>query len=187
MGIGLLMGLAWSICGILCFVKLDKKYASERIKGIFLGIFFLAFGICGLLGEFIPDDKLSFTALMLPVGLICVLVFIYAWYQVCSCKTPVAAVYLHYNEYYGGKGQHSYAPVFRYAFEGKEYERQTYEGYSRRKIEKLFITGETYQILIDEQNPQSCVTRKKVSLNYYVVFLMGIIFLIAYAGILVTM
>lgn len=144
MGIGLLMGLLWSICGISCFVKLDKKYASERIKGIFLGIFFFAFGICGLLGEFIPDDKLSFTALMLPAGLICVLVFIYACYQVCSCKTPVAAVYLYY-------------------------------------------TGETYQILIDEKNPQNCVIRKKVSLNYYVVFLMGIIFLIAYMGILVTM
>lgn len=186
MMLGLILGIAWSICGITCFVKLDQAYEEDRKKRIFLGIFFVFFGVCGLLGFFLKNNKLSFTSLMLSAALLCILLFIYAWYQVCSCKTPVTAVYLHYNEYSGGRGQCSYAPVFRYTYGGREYERQTYEAYSRRKIEKLFTPGETYQILINEKSPMNCVSCKRVASSNYVICLMGIIFLIIYISVMIT-
>lgn len=186
MMLGLILGIAWSICGITCFVKLDQAYEEDRKKRIFLGIFFVFFGVCGLLGFFLKNNKLSFTSLMLSAALLCILLFIYAWYQVCSCKTPVTAVYLHYNEYSGGRGQRSYAPVFRYTYGGREYERQTYEAYSHRKIEKLFTPGETYQILINEKSPMNCVSCKRVASSNYVICLMGIIFLIIYISVMIT-
>lgn len=186
MMLGLILGIAWSICGITCFVKLNQAYEEDRKKRIFLGIFFAFFGICGLLGFFLKNNKLSFTSLMLSAALLCILLFIYACYQVCSCKTPVTAVYLHYNEYSGGRGQRSYAPVFRYTYGGREYERQTYEAYSRRKIEKLFTPGETYQILINEKSPMNCVSCKRVASSNYVICLMGIIFLIIYISVMIT-
>ena len=116
MMLGLIIGIAWSICGITCFVKLDQAYEEDRKKRIFLGIFFAFFGICGLWGFFLKNNKLSLTSLMLSTALLCILLFIYAWYQVCSCKTPVTAVYLHYNEYSGGRG---YADIALIPRDGK--------------------------------------------------------------------
>ena len=109
----------------------------------------------------------------------CIITFCFAKYQVKHCKVPIEAMYLYYNRYYGGKGQHSYAPVFRYTYQGKEYESQTYESYSFRKLNKLFTSGQRVNIWINEKNPKRCVTKRRVSAVYYLIFLIGIICLIA--------
>lgn len=177
---GLVIGLLWGICAALCIWKADKKYSTDKKKATVLIVFFSVFSVCGIAGHFTGSEALVMASVMLSSSILCMGLLVYAWYQVLGCKTSVPAVYLRYNTYSGGKGTRSYAPVFRYRYMGQEYERQTYESYSLRKINKLFQPGEEYRIFINEESPENCVSKRKVSFSYYIIFCLGVVFLLMY-------
>lgn len=175
-----LVGIIWLVLSVLCLTKMEKDYESDKRKSIILSILFLIFGITGVLGFVFKSNLLTLTAILIPSALLCIWVTVNMILLVASCKTPVSAKYIRYNVYSGGKGQRSYSPVFQYYYQGKIYERQTPESFSKRKIERNFIAGNCYDIFINSEKPENCVSKRKVSIGSFLIGLLGFCFLLFY-------
>lgn len=76
---------------------------------------------------------MELASILLSTGLLCMWSSLFTLYLRFSCNTVVDGIYLRHNTYYGGKGQHSYAPVFEYSFDGVTYQRQSPVGYGSLK------------------------------------------------------
>lgn len=176
----LLIGIIWLVLSVLCFTKMEKDYESDKRKSILLSILFLIFGIMGVLGFIFESNLLTITAFLIPTALLCIWVTVNMILLVSSCKTPVSAKYIRYNVYSGGKGQRSYSPVFQYYYQGKTYERQTPESFSKRKIERNFTAGNCYDIFINSEKPEYCVSQRKISIGSFLIGLLGFCFLLFY-------
>lgn len=177
---GLFIGLIWIFMGIICFWKTETAYESDRKKRNLLGTFFLISGVIGCLGHVLDSDLLTLASLLLPTSLLCIWVTVNMVIRVISCRTLILAEYIRYNVYSGGKGQRSYSPVFRYYYQGSAYERQTPEAFSRKRIERNFQTGEKYEIYINSNKPECCISRRKIPPVSLITGILGIVFLIFY-------
>lgn len=91
------------------------------------------------------------------IGVLLILFFIILQYLKSNCNKKVEATYLKCNNYISGTGGYGlitqYAPVFKYSFNGKEYEQQSFQSVPKKYIKNL-IVGEKYNILINEKNLQ---------------------------------
>ncbi len=114
------------------------------------------------------------------IGLLCILVFIFGVVNLSRCNLQIPATYLHFNTYTGNRGYRSYAPVFRYYFRGMMYERQVAENYSLKKINSLFVQGNTYPVWISEKEPEVCITKKKIQGTHILCLVIGILMLFIY-------
>lgn len=180
----LFIGLIWIFMGVLCFWKMETVYESDKRKRNLLGTFFFIFGVIGCLGYVLDSDLLTLAALVLSTSLLCIWVTVNMVIRVISCRTLILAEYVRYNVYSGGKGQRSYSPVFRYYYQGNAYERQTPEALSRKRIERNFRIGENYEIYINSNKPECCVSRRKIPPICLITGILGIVFLIFYLFIL---
>ncbi len=181
----LIIGLLWGLCAVLCITKRDKSNSRMEKKGILLGIFFGFFSICGLLGAILDNTLLKATGVLLSVGILCVGAFMFAMYRLLNCNTQIWGTYITYQTYTGNKGYRSYAPIFRYSFKGTEYERQTHETYSLKKLNKKFSYGQTYPIWIDENAPEAFITKKSLPGGNVIALLAGIMMLVMYSVMLI--
>lgn len=116
------------------------------------------------------------------VGIILILVFIWLQYSKLKCTKKINATYLKFNIYnrYGMLSSR-YIPVFKYNFNGKEYENQAQQSFSK-KFTKNFVVGEKYTILINEKNPKKFIINKKVKIDEMLILLIGLFLL--FSGIL---
>lgn len=121
-------------------------------------------------------------------GVILILFFIILQYLKSKCHKKIEATYLKCNTYISGTGGHGlitqYAPVFKYRFNGKEYEKQTFQTFSKKAIKDL-IVGKNYIILINEKNPKIFILNKKLEIAEIIILLLGIFFILT--GILVSL
>lgn len=170
-------GIVWFCLGILCFLKMEKEYESDRKSGVMLGVFFLTFGVIGILGFLTQSDFLTYTAFLIPIAILCIGAAVNAVRQVLLCETSISAEYMGYIEYSGGKGQRSYSPVFQYYFQGRTHKRQTAESFSKKRIKQNFMEGQKYEIFINSEKPEYCVSERKVSVGFLLVGVLGIVFL----------
>lgn len=116
------------------------------------------------------------------VGTILILVFIWLQYSKLKCTKKINATYLKFNIYnrYGMLSSR-YIPVFKYNFNGKEYENQAQQSFSK-KFTKNFVVGEKYTILINEKNPKKFIINKKVKIDEMLILVIGLFLL--FSGIL---
>ncbi|MBQ2937845.1 MAG: hypothetical protein IJE05_03060 [Clostridia bacterium] len=116
------------------------------------------------------------------IGVFLIIFFIILKYLKLKCYKEIEAIYVKSNAYSSGTGGHGlvtqYAPVFKYNFNGKEYEKQTFQTFSKKYIKNL-IVGEKYNILIDERKPSRFVINKKSRNDEILILLMGIFLIIA--------
>lgn len=185
MGIGMIVGIMiisilWFICAGCCLFSWRKTEARGRGTLLTLMLFFGAFGVVGVLGAAFSHEMLSITCLLVPVSVLCIGCFFAVVLRVVQCDTVVPAVCVSYNAYSGGKGQHAYAPVFAYTFEGQAYEAQQPVSYSHKKVQKKFEIGATYDVFIRANYPSKCLGEKKVPLSYYCIALFGVLMLVFY-------
>lgn len=176
----MIIGLLWCLCAFLCIKQRDKSNKRMERKGIAAGIFFGFFGICGVLGGLTGNNFLLATSVLLAVALLCIFVFIFGVVNLSRCNLQIPAIYLHFNTYTGNRGYRSYTPVFRYYFRGTMYERQVAENYSLKKINSLFVQGNTYPVWISEKEPEVCITRKKIQGSHILCLVIGIVMLFIY-------
>lgn len=178
----LLFGGMWLICAIACLAGAGRSKGSNSQKktGIGIGIFFAVAGSIAIAGYVLHQFFLECTGTLLAAALLIMGTFFALLKKRRKCSTPVWAEYIKWNEYYGGRGGYTYAPVFRYTYEGKEYEQQSPVGYSQRRLEKRYQAGQKYKILIDEKCPECCMADEPLPIGTYILPLMGIGFLIAY-------
>ena len=116
------------------------------------------------------------------MGTILILFFMWLQYSKLKCTKKINATYLKfsiYNRY--GMLSSRYIPVFKYNFNGKEYENQAQQSFSK-KFTKNFVVGEKYTILINEKNPKKFIINKKVKIDEMLILLIGLFLL--FSGIL---
>ena len=81
------------------------------------------------------------------VGTILILFFMWLQYSKLKCTKKIDATYLKFNIYnHHGMFSSKYIPVFKYKFNGNEYENQAQQSFSKKST-KNFIVGEKYTIL----------------------------------------
>ena len=97
------------------------------------------------------------------IGVFLILFFIILQYSKSKCNTEIEAIYVKSNAYWSVHVT-QYAPVFKYNFNGIEYERQTFQAVPKKYIKDL-VVGEKYNILINEKKPTIFILRKKVSIS----------------------
>ena len=158
----MLIGLAWSICAVICFVGLKHVEPAKKKAAIGLCVFFAFFGACGVLGGLLKSPILLATAMLLSVAILCIAAFGMAFWNQRNCKTQITGVYLGFSMYKGRKGHRSYSPIFKYFFKGTWYQRncktqitgvylgfRTHRGRKGRRsyypIFKYYFRGNWYQ------------------------------------------
>ena len=111
------------------------------------------------------------------IGVFLIIFFIILKYLKSKCNTEIEAIYIKSNDYWSVHVT-QYAPVFKYNFNGKEYECQTFQTVPKKYIKDL-VVGEKYNILINEKKPTIFILRKKVKTGEIIILLIGIFFIIA--------
>lgn len=116
------------------------------------------------------------------MGIILILFFIVFQYSKLKCNKKIEATYLKFNIYKRhGTIFNKYIPVFKYNFNGNEYENQAMQSFSK-KFTKNFVVGQNYTILINEKNPKRFILNKKIEIDEILILLMGLFLL--FSGIL---
>lgn len=116
------------------------------------------------------------------MGIILILFFIVFQYSKLKCNKKIEATYLKFNIYKRhGTIFNKYIPVFKYNFNGNEYENQAMQS-SSKKFTKNFVVGQNYTILINEKNPKRFILNKKIKIDEILILLMGLFLL--FSGIL---
>ena len=72
----MIIGLLWCFCAYLCISQRERTNERVEKKGIWLGIFFGFFGVCGVLGGILKSDFLLATSTLLAVSVLCIFVFV---------------------------------------------------------------------------------------------------------------
>ncbi len=152
-GLCLFFGILWLICGICtiwaCRRTDEPLYARQYV----LMAMFVICGIAGILGFILHNHVLAALATFIGLGAIMVWAVVTQLINNSRCKTPITAICTGNQRYTNSKGPDSYAPIFTYTFQGKQYEKQSGRGYTYRKFYKLYQIGQPYTIYIDEQRP----------------------------------
>lgn len=165
MSAGLIIGVIYIVCAVLCF---RQKKAS-----IIWGVLLATFGIISIVGFFLKSDTLLFTGILLSCVFFLFGACIIQFLAHKKCRTPISATCISYNTYHVRRTT-TYAPVFQYVYNDKEYTQQTPTGYSKRKFDRLYQIGQTYKILINENNPSQCTDNSKIPGNVYICLFLSI-------------
>lgn len=179
---GFIIGTVWFCIGIYAIKKRENEDTLSPGIAAAAGIMLLVLGAAGICGLFVKSLALAVTGIFLPCIILLIGTFVLILWQIISCNEMVYGTYRGYKEYYGGKGHRSYAPVFEYSFDGQIYKRQMPVSYgSLKKLAKKYQPGEQYPIYINANNPKSCIDSRRMSWEYVLILLFGLIMLVAYA------
>lgn len=113
------------------------------------------------------------------VGTILISFFMWLQYSKLKCTKKINATYLKFNIYnHHGMLFGRYIPVFKYDFNGNEYENQAQQSFSKKST-KNFIVGEKYTILINEKNPKKFIINRKIKIDEILMLLMGLFLILS--------
>ena len=147
--------------------KMDPK--SFKFLVLIFGGLLLAF-ICFL----IPGGaKYTFVLIGVTMGGMTTKIFYRNIKSVNICNEEIMGVYQGYNSY-PSKTVSSYAPIFKYKYNGKTYVCQCSNTYSFKKLDKDMVKGNEYRIYINPKNPSSLVLNKKVGIKNVLCMMFGV-------------
>lgn len=92
--------------------------------------------------------------------------------QTTRCKMPVKGTFLDVHVM-KSTGMKDYFPIFRYEYEGCEYEVRSVQSFSRRYLQKTFVPGREYTVYIDPDKPRNVAVRNKPQMADILVLLIG--------------
>ena len=170
------MWIIFLLFGLLGIAMLISKRTLNKRSFIIIkmmGVFWLVFGIVGIIGMIIGNEKMCSSGVLFPIASSMIGTAWLVRVKKRACCTFVEAKCTKYVPYYGGRGQTAYAPFFTYTYEGREYESQSPLSYSKKKIAKKYTTGQMYKIYINPEYPQDCIDSKHISISYYIIELLG--------------
>lgn len=75
-----------------------------------------------------------------------------------NCKAPISGIFVRFNTH-SSKGVRCFFPVFRYTFQGQEYEAQSMDDIPKRKRSE-YTPGKAYPLYIDENRPEIVVQKR---------------------------
>ena len=127
---------------------------------IYSALLCLATAIFVVIGMVIKSEKISIAGWIIPFGLFLLLTALQTPFNFKKCTTPVTAEYISFDVH-SHKGITNYFPEFSYNYNGEEFiKNKSFVYYSKRKILKLFKTGENYTIFIDPEKPKLCADKR---------------------------
>ena len=95
-----------------------------------------------------------------------------------NCNTEVKAVYIGSEEVYLGHGISKYSPAFRYNYGGQQYERSSFQHFSKKYVESVYQQGKEYSIYINPDKPLVFKVIQKKEFFVLVTILVGIYFIL---------
>lgn len=99
--------------------------------------------------------------------------------RLIKCTMKVEATCVGHQAQRGKGGITFYSPVFEYEVQGKSYRNSTGELYSRRKIKKRFVIGQSYQVYADPGKLMVMRTKHTVGGSNWLLMIMGVLMLTA--------
>ncbi len=166
--------------GFVLFKGLEEKRQKES-PIIFAAIVYTF--VCSVIAlciyVFLPTyDRFLFFMVGVTLGGLIIIIAINNLSAIFRCRMEVRGVYCGYRTYSGGKGQHSYAPVFKYTYEGKKYFEQSAQSVAFKLLDQVMTEGEVYTIYVDDQHPNQFVLKKKVQVMDVMMLLFGVLCLL---------
>ncbi|MEO2186766.1 hypothetical protein ABGV35_00020 [[Clostridium] innocuum] len=139
---------------------------------------FLALIFVGLLLAFIcfiipGGAKYTFVLVGVTMGGMSTKIFYGNIKSVVVCNEAINGIYQGYNSYHS-ETVSSYAPIFKYKYNGQTYVHQCSNTYSFKKLDKEMVKGNEYHIYINPKNPSSFVLNKRVGIKNVLCLMFGI-------------
>ena len=110
-------------------------------------------------------------------GIFLILIFSWLQYKKSKCNKSVEATYIKADTHYTfGIWSNYYIPIFKYFYNGIQYESRVIEPINKRKLESL-MKNIKCNILIDEKNPKNIIIDKKIRFDEISILLIGVLFI----------
>lgn len=166
------------LCGIVTIVSIAKdKALIRKTYGYVLGLVFLIWGGGTLLAFIVKSENMAIFFFIGGIGCLLVIIGIKNIMDIFRCNTVVPATYVR-NYTYTTKGRTNHCPIFKYYFQGQNYEQQTGQVFSDKYMKKHFELGKSYEIYICSDNPQTCIPIKEIRIGDVLLVIGGIIFVL---------
>ena len=78
------------------------------------------------------------------------------------------------------QGMKTYAAVFAYCYEGRQYRQPSFQSFSRQKLRRRFVLQQSYRVYIDPKNPARVAVDRAPQITHWMLMVLGII--VAAAG-----
>lgn len=99
--------------------------------------------------------------------------------QTVRCKHPIKARFIDVH-ILKSAGMKDYFPIFRYKFEGCEYNVRSVQSFSLRYMKQHFVVDREYEVYIDPAKPRNVAVYNKPRPADYLVILIGVVCLILF-------
>ena len=94
------------------------------------------------------------------------------------CNRPVSAVLTDYGLEWSRGCYRTSSPIFKYRYNGEEYETKAAECFSIRYVMKHYEKGEMYTVYLSDKNPNFIKMERRVHLYEILMFLIGLTFIL---------
>lgn len=166
------------ILGIVLIVI--RKQSASPTTIIIIGSIFIAIGILAVYQEFTGGTHVteillswliggSFGGLIFWAGIRSI------YEKIFCCTEKIDGVFLSLRKYKGNKGAVSYAPVFSYRFENRDYEAVCMDRYGKRRMTRKYEVGKVYPIYISPKSPKRLVISRVPRLSEFFMVWFGAI------------
>lgn len=106
--------------------------------------------------------------------------WIWYFYIKKKCKKEVTATYVGKSKFRGRGSREEFIMVFRYKYQGTEYEEKSFETYRKKTIADRYIAEQEYPIYINEKHPKYYVLGKEIQPYDLMLIGAGLVFAILY-------
>ena len=176
------------LCGIglvVCALFVYGLIKAKNKKPFWIFCVFLWFLLPLLLaaGMLFDSQKLIFSGIFFPVSLFAVTMFIGLLVRYRKCTCVVSAKYTSFVTT-THRGVTRYAPTFSFGYNGEGRSANSFIYYSKRKFQRLFEDGNTYDVFINPQDPTDCVDKRCFPISYVVALLFFALFFLLGAGVI---
>jgi len=174
-----LLNICYIIMGITVIRTERAKNAFNSINKIVLGIIPI---LCGL-GTLIAGVVLNSEQLIMKISLywgslVLIDLALVKLINNMRCDTIVEATYVDRVYYRGYKGEGTYAPIFRYTYNGVEYKSEAKQSYTEALMRAKFGLKRKYNIYICSKEPELCVVERKTNECYFLIVFGILLFLL---------
>lgn len=175
--IGILMGVLYAYA----YIK-DKNRSPYFILSALLFFLIPALLITGIKLE---SEKLISFAMLFPMGVFLIATAVALMIRYKRCNHPIEARCVAYRRMFRSGWWVYYVPTFSFRYKGEDITTDSFVPYTKRKFNRLFGAHDTYLVFIDPENPRCCVDKRSFPAGPVVILILGIVFLLFGAAIVI--
>ena len=108
------------------------------------------------------------------LGLVLAAMGLWGVISTLRCRLPIDAVCVD-SVAISSQGMKTYAAVFAYTHEGKEYCQASFQSFSRQRLRSRFRLQETYRVYIDPQNPARVAVDRTPQMTQWMLMVLGVV------------